>query len=94
MLIEFGRGTAINGVPVHTSSEVVDAPHLDTAKFVEEINFNIFSSNSNILFLISRNDNNTIYYQKDDCYQTQIRISDNHAARLGFLGFYKRVTDF
>ena len=46
----------------------------------------------NIIFSISRNDNNSVYYEKNDCGSTRVRICDNEYARIGFLGFYTRIT--
>ena len=46
----------------------------------------------NIIFRMSRNDNGTIFYEKDDAHRTRIRISDNDAARRGYQGFYNRMT--
>ena len=46
----------------------------------------------NIIFSISRNDNNSVYYEKNDSSHTRVRICDNEYARAGFLGFYTRIT--
>ena len=46
----------------------------------------------NIIFSISRNDNNSVYYEKNDGGSTRVRICDNEYARMGFLGFYTRIT--
>lgn len=46
----------------------------------------------NIIFSISRNDNNSVYYEKNDGGSTRVRICDNEYARIGFLGFYTRIT--
>jgi len=46
----------------------------------------------NIIFSISRNDNNSVYYEKNDASHTRVRICDNEYARAGFLGFYTRIT--
>ena len=40
--MEFGSGTAINGVRVWTSSAVVEAPHLVIAKLEDKTNFRIY----------------------------------------------------
>jgi hypothetical protein len=45
----------------------------------------------NIIFIIGKNDNNTIYYQKYD-NNIKISISDNDYYRNGYLGFYRRMT--
>ena len=46
----------------------------------------------NIIFSISRNENNSIYYEKNDSRNTRVRICDSEHARTGFLGFYRRMT--
>jgi hypothetical protein len=45
-----------------------------------------------IIFLMSRNDNGTIFYERNDNVMTKVRISDNEQARRGYLGFYRRIT--
>ena len=46
----------------------------------------------NIIFSISRNDNNSVYYERNDPRGTRVRICDNHMARIGYRGFYTRMT--
>ena len=46
----------------------------------------------NIVFNISRNENNSVYYEKNDEFRTRVRICDNEYARTGYLGFYTRLT--
>jgi len=46
----------------------------------------------NIIFSISRNDNNSVYYERNDTASTRVRICDNNTARIGFRGFYNRIT--
>ena len=46
----------------------------------------------NIVFNISRNDNNSVYYERNDDFRTRVRICDNECARAGYLGFYTRLT--
>jgi len=47
----------------------------------------------NIIFNISRNENGSVYYEKNDARSTRVRICDNESARSGYLGFYRRMTD-
>ena len=47
---------------------------------------------SNIVFSISRNENNSVYYERNDPRGTRVRICDNHMARIGYSGFYTRMT--
>ena len=47
----------------------------------------------NIIFKLSRNENGSVYYEKNDRNATRIRICDNETARSGYLGFYRRMTD-
>ena len=45
-----------------------------------------------IIFTMSRNDNGSIYYEKNDSI-TKVRISDHELYRKGYLGFYHRMTE-
>lgn len=45
-----------------------------------------------IVFTISRNDNNSVYYERNDNSGRRIRICDNEKARSGYLGWYTRMT--
>jgi len=47
---------------------------------------------SNIVFNISRNQNNSVYYEKNNQMRTRVRICDSQFARIGYLGYYRRVT--
>jgi hypothetical protein len=47
---------------------------------------------SNIVFHISRNENHSVYFERNDDYRTRVRICDNEPARAGYLGFYTRLT--
>ena len=46
----------------------------------------------NIVFNISRNDNNSVYYERNDQYRSRTRMCDNQFARIGYLGYYNRIT--
>ena len=46
----------------------------------------------NIIFSISRNDNNSVYYERNDGSGSRVRICDNHTARIGYRGYYERMT--
>lgn len=46
----------------------------------------------NIVFNMSRNDNNSVYFERNDEFRTRVRICDNECARAGYLGFYTRLT--
>ena len=47
----------------------------------------------NIIFNISRNDNNnSVYLERNDLNGTRVPICDNEWPRLGFRGFYSRMT--
>jgi hypothetical protein len=46
----------------------------------------------NIVFNISRNENNSVYFERNDEFRTRVRICDNQYARSGYLGFYTRLT--
>jgi hypothetical protein len=46
----------------------------------------------NIIFSVSRNENNSVYYERNDNRGSRVRICDNEYARVGFLGFFTRIT--
>jgi hypothetical protein len=46
----------------------------------------------NIIFSISRNENNSVYFERNDPRGTRVRICDNNTARIGYRGFYTRMT--
>jgi hypothetical protein len=46
----------------------------------------------NIIFSISRNDNNSVYYERNDGSRARVRICDNDTARIGYRGYYARMT--
>ena len=46
----------------------------------------------NIVFNISRNENNSVYFERNDTNVSRTRICDNEYARAGYLGFYTRLT--
>lgn len=47
---------------------------------------------ANIVFNISRNDNNSVYFEKNNTARTRVRICDSQFARIGYLGYYTRIT--
>ena len=46
----------------------------------------------NIIFSISRNENNSVYYERNDPRGSRVRICDNNTARIGYRGYYTRMT--
>lgn len=50
------------------------------------------SISSNIVFNVSRNENNSVYFERNDLTGSRVRICDNEYARAGYLGFYTRIT--
>ena len=46
----------------------------------------------NIVFNMSRNENNSVFLERNDEFRTRVRICDNEYARIGYLGFYTRIT--
>lgn len=46
----------------------------------------------NIVFNLSRNENNSVYFERNDTTGSRVRICDNEYARAGYLGFYTRIT--
>lgn len=47
----------------------------------------------NIIFSVSRNENYSVYYEKNDQSRTRVRICDSEYARSGYLAYYHRMTD-
>jgi hypothetical protein len=52
-----------------------------------------YNFGSGINFIISRNDNGTIYYQKDDLNRSRVKISDNPGYISAYQAYYNRLTD-
>lgn len=48
--------------------------------------------NPNIIFNVSRNENNSVYFERNDASGSRVRMCDNEYARAGYLGFYTRLT--
>lgn len=48
--------------------------------------------NPNIIFNVSRNENNSVYLERNDASGSRVRMCDNEYARAGYLGFYTRLT--
>jgi hypothetical protein len=60
---------------------------------IEDTIIDIDGISPGIVFKISRNSyNNSIYFERNDQNRWQSRISDNDWARLGYRGFYTRIT--
>ena len=56
------------------------------------VTIDVTNISPNIVFNISRNENNSVYYEKNDEFRSRVRICDNEYARTGYLGFYTRLT--
>jgi hypothetical protein len=56
------------------------------------VTIDVANISPNIVFNISRNENNSVYYEKNDELRSRVRICDNEYARAGYLGFYTRLT--
>jgi len=52
----------------------------------------VHGTTQGIIFKIGRNDNDSIYFERNDINQSKSRISDNEWSRLGYRGFYNRMT--
>lgn len=74
----------------------------NTASLLYESNDNILANqivtidvaniSPNIVFNISRNENNSVYFERNDSFASRSRICDNEYTRAGYLGFYTRIT--
>ena len=53
---------------------------------------NIDNLQPNIIFSLLRNSNNSVDLEKNDVNRTRVRICDNEWSRLGYRGFYNRMT--
>ena len=58
----------------------------------DTVEIDIDGLSPNIIFSISRNDNNSVYYERNDGNRARVRICDNHTARIGYRGYYSRMT--
>jgi len=56
------------------------------------VTIDVANISPNIVFNISRNDNNSVYFERNDERSSRVRICDNEYARMGYLGFYTRIT--
>ena len=74
----------------------------NTASLLYESNDNILANqivtidvaniSPNIMFNLSRNENNSVYLERNDSSASRTRICDNEYTRAGYLGFYTRIT--
>jgi hypothetical protein len=74
----------------------------DTLPYVYQYNENIISNqvvtidvanvSPNIVFTMGRYDNSSVYYERNDSLRSRVRICDSESARIGYLGFYTRLT--
>lgn len=46
----------------------------------------------NIVFNVSRNENNSVFFERNDAQGSRVRMCDNAYARAGYLGYYTRIT--
>lgn len=53
----------------------------------------IIGLSADIVFRMSKNDNGTVFYEKDNLDRTKVRISDNQMERSSYLAFYRRMID-
>lgn len=65
-----------------------------TSNYRDVVTIDIDGLPPNIIFKLSRNENGSVYYEKNDGRASRVRICDNDNARSGYLGFYRRITDF
>jgi len=64
-----------------------------TSNYRDVVTIDIDGLPPNIIFKLSRNENGSVYYEKNDGRASRVRICDNDNARSGYLGFYRRITD-
>ena len=68
-----------------------DIERFYTTNRLVQTNYIPINGPNNIQFRISRNDNGSIFYEKNNGYK--VRISDNECARMGFQGFWHRTME-
>ena len=56
------------------------------------VTIDVANVSPNIVFNIARNENNSVYFERNDEQRSRVRICDNEYARAGYLGFYTRIT--
>jgi hypothetical protein len=56
------------------------------------VTIDVANVSPNIVFNIARNENNSVYFERNDEQRSRMRICDNQYARTGYLGFYTRIT--
>lgn len=56
------------------------------------VTIDVANVSPNIVFNIARNENNSVYFERNDEQRSRMRICDNEYARAGYLGFYTRIT--
>ena len=64
-----------------------------TSNYREVVTIELDGLSPNIIFKLSRNENGSVYYEKNDPNASRVRICDCETARSGYLGFYRRMTD-
>lgn len=56
------------------------------------VTIDVANVSPNIVFNIARNANNSVYFERNNTARTRVRICDNQFARIGYLGYYTRIT--
>lgn len=64
-----------------------------TSNYRDVVTIDVDGIPPNIIFKLSRNENGSVYYEKNDGSACRVRICDNETARSGYMGFYQRITD-
>lgn len=64
-----------------------------TSSYRDVVTIEVDGLSPNIIFKLSRNENGSVYYEKNDPSASRVRICDCETARSGYLGFYRRMTD-
>ncbi len=64
-----------------------------TTNYRDVVTIELDGLSPNIIFKLSRNENGSVYYEKNDSNASRVRICDCETARSGYLGFYRRMTD-
>jgi hypothetical protein len=74
----------------HTSSLLYESN--DNILANQIVTIDVANISPNIVFNLSRNDNHSVYFERNDSSASRTRICDNEYTRAGYLGFYTRIT--
>jgi len=78
---------------IYSLEETKKYKSIGTIGYDDHIEIPINNIDPGIVFSISKNENGSVFFEKNNQNRTKIRISDNNNERNGYLGFYHRMTE-